>query len=187
MTEEEAGRRKASEADRALSTLDGTATGTSLDAIRRSSHSDRLARSPVDSAMEKAQKQAERSERRGANEQAMPERTLGVVRSPSAERSHGQAGSTLPVVEEAGEASSTGGRSGNSVSGPVVDEEEKGRPRDNEPQGGIRRVVSGGEPPITEKADCLLNAPVLPPLSTSPRTMDPEKSLVNGLEKPEDF
>ncbi len=110
--------------------------------------------------MEKAQRQAERSEERGANEQAMPDRHLGAMRSPSAERSHGQAGSTLPVVEEVGEAGSTGGRSGNSVGGgSVVDEKEKGRPRDDETRGGIRRVRSEAEPPTREKVDGVMNAP----------------------------
>jgi hypothetical protein len=185
MTEEEAGRKKASEADQPVSAVDGT--GTSLEAVRSSSHSDRLPRSPVEKTMEKAQRQAERSERRGANEQAMPERTLGVTRSPSAERSHGQAGSTLPVVEEAGEAGSTGGKSGNSVGGTAVDEKERGRPRDEESHAGIRRVISAAETPTTEKADGLLNAPELPPLSTTPMTMDPVKSLVDDSEKPGEF
>lgn len=184
MTEEEAGRKKVSEADQPVAAVNDT--GTSLDAVRSSSHSDRLPRSPVDKTMEKAQRQAERSERRGASEPAMPERHLGAMRSSSAERSHGQAGSTLPVVEEAGEAGSTGGRSGTSVGGTGAEEKDRGRSRDDESRGGIRRVISEGRPPSTDKVEDVMNAPVLAPVSKSPTTMDPEKSVVGGLEKPED-
>lgn len=42
-------------------------------------------------------------------------RILSTVRSPSAERAGGMQGQTLPIVEEVGEASSTGGRSARSV------------------------------------------------------------------------
>jgi hypothetical protein len=184
MTEEEAGRKKASESDHPTSAVEGHTTP--IDAIRSSSHSDRLPRSPVDKTMEKAQKQADRSERKGANEQAISDRTLGTMRSPSAERSHGQAGSTLPVVEEAGEAGSTGGRSGGSVGGNAVDEKDRGRSRDEKSQGGIRTVING-EQSTTEKADGFLDAPRLPPLTTSPMTMDPEKGLVGELQNPEDL
>ncbi len=190
ITEEEAERKKALEPDRAHQSLDHPLSAvdgpTSLDAIRRSSHSDRLPRSPVDKTIEKAPKQAERSERKGGNEQAMPERVLGPMRSPSVERSHGQAGSTLPVVEEAGEAGSTGGRSGGSVGGNAVDEKDRGRSRDGESQGGIRRVISG-EQQTTDNVDGVLDAPKLSPLMTSLSTVDPEKSLVGGLEKPGDL
>ncbi|KAI9787668.1 MAG: Phosphatidylinositol-4-phosphate 5-kinase [Geoglossum umbratile] len=56
---------------------------------------------------------AERAERQGVNEEDRPPRTLTTVRSPSAERTNGVAGATLPVVEEVGEAGSTSGRSRN--------------------------------------------------------------------------
>ncbi|KAH0534110.1 hypothetical protein GP486_008932, partial [Trichoglossum hirsutum] len=52
-------------------------------------------------------------EKQGASEEDRPQRTLSSVRSPSAERTGGVAGATLPVVEEAGEAGSTSGRSRN--------------------------------------------------------------------------
>jgi 1-phosphatidylinositol-4-phosphate 5-kinase len=61
--------------------------------------------------MRRAEKQAGKTERAGANESTSPDRTLSTVRSPSAERSGGITGQTLPVVEEAGEAGSTSGRS----------------------------------------------------------------------------
>lgn len=63
--------------------------------------------------MDKAEHQAERSRQRGASEDNIPNRELRSVRSPSAER--GELGTTLPVVEEAFESSSTGGRSGRST------------------------------------------------------------------------
>jgi len=71
-----------------------------------------LNRSPTDIVMEKAERQAERSRRHGANEDDVPDRAIKAVRSPSAER--GEMGYTLPVVDEAVESGSTGGRSGRS-------------------------------------------------------------------------
>lgn len=67
-------------------------------------------RSPTDIVMERAERQAERSRRLGANEDEVPDRAIRAVRSPSAER--GEIGFTLPVVDEAVESGSTGGRSG---------------------------------------------------------------------------
>ena len=187
VTEEEAERKKVLEKEHTRQSNDHNISTdgpiTSLDVARRSSHSDRLPRSPVDKTMEKAQKQAEKSERKGANEQAMPERVLAVARSPSAERTHGQAGSTLPVVEEVGEGGSTGGRSGTSVGGSAVDEKERSGWGEEESKGGIRRVISS-EQSGTENANGLLDPPMLPPLTISPATIDPEKSLVGGLEEP---
>lgn len=58
--------------------------------------------------------EALKSERSGAKEEAAEPRVLTTTRSPSADRSGGMQGQTLPVVEELGEASSTGGRSGRS-------------------------------------------------------------------------
>jgi 1-phosphatidylinositol-4-phosphate 5-kinase len=70
-------------------------------------------RDATDVVMEKAERQAERSRQRGASEDNVPNRELRTVRSPSADR--GDLGSTLPVVEEAAESASTGGRSGRSL------------------------------------------------------------------------
>ena len=87
----------------------------SLEAQRLSGH---LSRSSTDRiVMEKAERQAQaqaqarKPEKDLGPEEEKAERTLGTVRSPSAERSNGIAGATLPVVEEAGEAGSTSGRS----------------------------------------------------------------------------
>jgi 1-phosphatidylinositol-4-phosphate 5-kinase len=83
-----------------------------LEEGRKRSGSQHLQRTATDnSVIQKAETQAAKTESQGANEDERPERTLLSVRSPSAERG-GNAGMVLPVVEEAGEASSTGGRSG---------------------------------------------------------------------------
>jgi 1-phosphatidylinositol-4-phosphate 5-kinase len=73
---------------------------------------DEARRTPTDIVMQKAMREADRSKSRGANEEDIPDRRIGTVRSPSAER--GELGSTLPVVEEAAESASMGGRSGRS-------------------------------------------------------------------------
>lgn len=88
------------------------AHSSSIESTRLSG--ERLSQSPVEKTLEKAQKQAHKTELEGRNEEDTPERVLGVARSPSAERTGGTAGTTLPVVEEAGEAASTGGRSAHS-------------------------------------------------------------------------
>lgn len=68
-------------------------------------------KSPVDKVMAKAEKQAERSSQDlAASESKAPNRELTTARSPSAERGD-PGGFTLPVVEEAVESGSTGGRS----------------------------------------------------------------------------
>ncbi|KAF2758146.1 SAICAR synthase-like protein, partial [Pseudovirgaria hyperparasitica] len=64
---------------------------------------------PTEKVIEKAEKVAERSKRHGQSEENIPERSITVVRSPSAER--GELGYSLPVVEEAHETSSVDGRS----------------------------------------------------------------------------
>ncbi len=74
-------------------------------------------RSSTDRVMQRAEHQAEKSRQRGRSEENVPHRELRVVRSPSAER--GEIGTSLPVVEEAGESSSVGGRSNRSTLGEV--------------------------------------------------------------------
>lgn len=64
------------------------------------------------SVIRKAESQALKTETRGSSEEGVPDRTLGTVRSPSADRANERGGMTLPIVDEAGESSSTGGRSG---------------------------------------------------------------------------
>ena len=65
--------------------------------------------------MQRNENEALKSEKRGEHESDRPDpRMITTLRSPSAERTGGLQGQTLPVVEEMGEASSTGGRSGRS-------------------------------------------------------------------------
>lgn len=61
----------------------------------------------------KAEEQADRSRKQGHTERNVPDRQLLSIRSPSAERGEAS-GFTLPVVEEAAESQSLGGRSGRS-------------------------------------------------------------------------
>jgi 1-phosphatidylinositol-4-phosphate 5-kinase len=77
-------------------------------------NSDASQQHTTDRVLEKAEWQAERSRQRGRSEEDVPNRDMRAVRSPSAER--GEIGTTLPVVEEAGESSSVGGRSNRSAS-----------------------------------------------------------------------
>lgn len=76
----------------------------SVDTHRQSSFP--ISRHSTDKVIEKAEKQAHKTEKEGAPEDPKRDRTLSVVRSPSIERAGGGGGATLPVVEEDGEAAS---------------------------------------------------------------------------------
>ena len=149
----------------------------SLDgALRSSRESGERGRSPaVERTMEKAYKQADKTTRPGAHEAAPPVKTVSAVRSPSADRGGGNLGTILPVVEEAGEAASTGAGSGHSDSG--MDDEQNSPDREGHRAGGIRRV-------LTEKREGdELGAPVVPALSASPVCIDREKSILPDSDK----
>ena len=60
----------------------------------------------TDKVIDKAEKQAQKTEKEGAFEEPQRDRTLTSTRSPSADRTGGVAGATLPVVQEDGEAGS---------------------------------------------------------------------------------
>ena len=76
----------------------------SIDTHRQSSF--HISRRSTDQVIEKAEKQANKTEKKGAMEDPKRDRTLTVVRSPSVERAGGAGGATLPVVEEDAEAAS---------------------------------------------------------------------------------
>lgn len=76
----------------------------SIDTHRQSSFP--VSRPSTDRVIEKAERQAHRTEKEGAMEDPKRDRTLGAVRSPSVERAGGAGGATLPVVEEDAEAAS---------------------------------------------------------------------------------
>lgn len=159
---------------------------TSLESDRRRSGSQHLQRTSLNSpTVQRNENEALKSEKRGSDEGDRPEpRTLGAIRSPSAERTNGLQGQTLPVVEEMGEASSTGGRSGHS---PIRDSNGDRRPltpakdnaeersptpaKDLTPNGtthGMRRPVS--------RQSLDKDLPPLPP-SASPAEMTEKESL----------
>lgn len=99
---------------------------TSLESSRRSEMQQLHRNGSANTTILRAEQEALRSEKRGDDEAHRPEpRRLMVIRSPSAERSGGLQGQILPVVEEMGEASSTGGRSTKSRE---RDENQDGRP-----------------------------------------------------------
>lgn len=111
----------------------------SIDTHRQSSFP--ISRHSTDRVIEKAEKQAHKTEKEGATEEPKRDRTLSTVRSPSVERAGGGGGATLPVVEEDGEAASredsihhgkTGGNVPDDV--PLTDE----RPPPTPSQDGMR-------------------------------------------------
>jgi 1-phosphatidylinositol-4-phosphate 5-kinase len=123
---------------------------TSLDSGRRRSNSQPMHRSSMpNGTLQRNEQEALNAERRGDDETHRPEpRIISTVRSPSADRSGGLQGQTLPVVEELGEASSTGGRSGHS------------REREENDDGDRR--------PRTPAKDYLDGRPLTPPKDYSP-------------------
>jgi 1-phosphatidylinositol-4-phosphate 5-kinase len=202
MTKEEAERRGEEEGGQPSSAAEAGSraqrrgrTTTSIDGTRSSRDSaDPGPRSPaIDKTMQKAYKQAEKSEKRRSSKEEPPERTFSTVRSPSAERTHGSAGTTLPIVEEAGEAGSTGGRSRRSDNSGEQTNEKGGeysknpRPDITNTAAEIRRV------PLEEGKDAegydrsasfFPDVPgVQPVLSASPPPMDPEKSLGSMMDQ----
>ena len=80
----------------------GARLDSSVEPKRQSSFP--ISRHSTDKVIEKAEKQAHKTEKEGATEEPKNDRTLSTVRSPSAERAGGGGGATLPVVEEDGEA-----------------------------------------------------------------------------------
>ena len=113
----------------------------------------RSERESTENVLQKAHAEAEHSKRHGATEENIPKREMRIVRSPSAER--GELGTTLPVVEEAQETSSTGGRSARStdmdlpaVAPPALRQEDRGL-RDSHRE----RDHSHGRPPPTPPKD----------------------------------
>ncbi|TKA75040.1 hypothetical protein B0A49_02187 [Cryomyces minteri] len=85
-----------------------------------------LGHAATNEVMEKAEKQAEKSRRYGTGQQEddIPDRRISAVRSPSAERGE-LLGATLPVIGEAAENGSTGGKSVNSRNASVTPQASK--------------------------------------------------------------
>jgi len=126
---------------------------TSIESARRHSAGLQMKASGTsNSTVQRNENDAIKSEKRGEHESDRPDpRLISTIRSPSAERSGGLQGQTLPVVEEMGEASSTGGRSGAS----------RERDENDENRNGDRR-------PLTPAKDNNDDRPVTPAKDYSP-------------------
>lgn len=96
--------REAQASEQLNNSFDSTHANLSIDHPGKSSAG--TMRRSTEKVIEKAEKQARKSEDRGAVEDERRDRTITAVRSPSADRSNGIAGQILPVVEEDGEANS---------------------------------------------------------------------------------
>lgn len=122
---------------------------TSNDPVLAGINDTRSERESTEKVLHKAHNQAEHTKRHGASEDDIPKREMRIVRSPSAER--GELGTTLPVVEEAQETSSTGGRSARStatsLAAPPLRQEDRGL------QSTRERDQSHGRPPPTPPKD----------------------------------
>ncbi|TVY83802.1 Phosphatidylinositol 4-phosphate 5-kinase its3 [Lachnellula suecica] len=149
---------------------------TSIDSARRRSGSHPIQRTSMNNAtVTRNENDALKGEKNGEESDKPEPRTIGVVRSPSAERTNGLQGQTLPVVEELGEASSTGGRSGHSRERPMTPAKDNsdGRPltpaKDYSPNSnGLRRPIS--------RQSLDKDLPPLPK-ATSPAPMDEKDSI----------
>ena len=112
-----------------LSTYDGSGLDTSR---RRSGSQSMHLTNTNNTTLQRNEREALKSERRGDGEEPAEPRVLTTARSPSADRSGGMQGQILPVVEELGEASSTGGRSGRSGRSVEVDQRPRTPAKDYE-------------------------------------------------------
>lgn len=150
---------------------------SSQDSTRRRSGSAPMHKTSTNNAtLQRNENEALKSERRGENEEAAEPRVISTVRSPSAERTGGMQGQTLPVVEELGEASSTGGRSGRSRERPLTPAKDDERPltpaKDYSPTGNGKTVKGRLSRSSLDK-----DLPPLPRVA-SPGEMDGGDSLV---------
>ena len=143
----------------------------STDIVRNKQEIQHIRSTNTDNAViKRAETEAIKTEKRGSNEESVPNRILTTVRSPSAERTNDRAGMTLPIVDEAGESSSTGGRS-------ATDENEIERevrpptpPKDN-------GVVLERRPKRRESFDSNKALPPLPKV-TSSEPMNEKESVI---------
>jgi 1-phosphatidylinositol-4-phosphate 5-kinase len=108
-------------------------------------------------------------------------RLTSTVRSPSAERTGGMQGQTLPVVEELGEASSTGGRSGRSRERSRERNENGGNDNEKRPLTPSKDGATSDDRPVTPAKDYSPNGNRL---SVTPPTGGVRKAVSrSSLEK----
>ena len=125
----------------------GDLLDNSIDTHRQSSFP--TSRHSTDRVIEKAEKQAHKTEKEGATEDPKRDRTLSTVRSPSVERAGGGGGATLPVVEEDAEAASRE----DSVNGGSVPDHEPStdeRPPPTPSKDGMRLPIDKRLPSIPD-------------------------------------
>lgn len=138
--------------------------------------------STTNSVIQRNENDAMNGEKSGEHESDRPEpRMISTVRSPSAERSNGLQGQVLPVVEEMGEASSTGGRSAASRErGHHDDEDRPPTPAKDRPLTPPKDYVSDRQSlrrPVS-RASLHKELPPLPKVS-SPVKMDEKFSVLS--------
>lgn len=151
--------------------------GVSSDMARNRSDTHQTQRSNTDNpVIQKAKTEAIKTEKRGSSEDSIPDRTLTTVRSPSAERANDRGGMTLPIVDEVGESSSTGGRSAQDADENGTDKEHRPPtpPKDN---GFVPE--SSPKMPVSLRNSSFDSNKALPPIPTvaSPEPMDEKASL----------
>ncbi len=133
--------------------------------------------SPV---IQRAETEAIKTEKWDSNEDSVPNRTITTVRSPSAERTNDRAGMTLPIVDEVGESSSTGGRSAQDADerGDETRTDKEHRPPTPPKDNGLVPETSSKKVVSARNCSCDSNK-ALPPIPTvaSPEPMNEKASL----------
>ena len=157
--------------------LDGSISNTGHgNSNQRSSFN--LFRRSTDRVIEKAEKQARKSEERGATEDDRRDRTLSTMRSPSAERANGHGGATLPVVEEDREASSRE-ESLHNEKQPMASGHSN-EPVDSRTESSLHRPESKREQSVHGgQAAAILESPVMAPPQEEEQTEEEAESVRN--------
>jgi 1-phosphatidylinositol-4-phosphate 5-kinase len=136
----------------------------STEATRQSSERQHAQHTNTDnSVIQMVENQAIKTEMRGSSEDFIPERTLTTIRSPSTEHANDRNAMTLPIVDEVGESSSTGGQSGRSNH----DEDERHPPKPPKD----KLVGPSSKKPVSTRGSSFDSNKELPPI---PKAMNPE-------------
>ncbi len=147
------------EAEREAAEQAQSAVVTSTETTRNRSEMQQVQRIHTDNeVIQRAETEAIKTEKRGSSEDSVPHRTLTTVRSPSAERTNDRAGMTLPIVDEVGESSSTGGRSAQEAE----ENETENRPPTPPKENGTGQGRSSKKPGASRNSS--FDSKALPPL-----------------------
>ncbi|KAG9897695.1 SAICAR synthase-like protein, partial [Aureobasidium melanogenum] len=164
--------------NQAIHNIEGTLDDPQLSGVnilRSSDHNP----AGTDKVMRKAEKQAEKSRHRGANEDDIPDRAIGAVRSPHAENDNMI---TLPVIGEAAENGSPSSRTPTRTITPQRSKESFSG-RNGSAQTATRRVESSSQnlgevpPPTPPKTDG-------PPSSKESIEFENHGRAVNNFSRP---